>query len=67
VVGKARKSNARLEFEMGSSGQASLSVRVEEGLRLPSNCGEEGGTRQVLEPDQTPWTLVIVLHKEAIN
>ena len=52
---------------MGSSRQASLSVREEEGLQPPSNYGEEGGPRQVLEPDRTLQTLVIVLFKEGIN
>jgi hypothetical protein len=51
-------------------------TRAEGGTRLPR---EEGGGRpigqqegggsawQVLEPDQTPRTLVIVLHEEAVN
>jgi hypothetical protein len=36
-------------------------------MRQPNTNGGDGGARQVLEPDRTPRTLVIVLHKEAIN
>jgi hypothetical protein len=60
-------SNARMGFEVGFGGQAASARRTEEGIRLLNNSGGDGGARQVLEPNRTPRTLVIVLHEEAIN
>jgi hypothetical protein len=48
-------------------GQVALARRLGEGMRQPNTNGGDGGARQVLEPDRMPWTLVIVLHEEAVN
>lgn len=76
VAGKGVMANVRGRFEKRPDGQVVFITRVEEGARPSREEGggrpirqQEGGggTRQVLEPDWIPQTLVIVLHKEAVN
>jgi hypothetical protein len=53
--------------ERGQSGQAMPAARPGGAVQVPSNRAGERETWQVLEPDQTPRTLVIIVHEEAIN
>jgi hypothetical protein len=68
--------NARVGIEMRTEGRPTPAIKVgrgvrllrmEEGARMVSQRGGGGGVWQVLEPDRTPWTLVIVLHEEVVN
>ena len=76
VAGKGKMLSARVGFERRPGGQAVFMTRAEGGARLPrkerGGCPighQEGGgrARQVLKRDQTPRTLVIMLHEEAVN
>jgi hypothetical protein len=67
VAGKVRMANVRRGFEVELGSQVAPARKHGEGMRQPNTNGGDGGARQVLEPDRTPRTLVIVLHKEAIN
>jgi hypothetical protein len=60
-------SEARDTVERGRSGQAMPAARPRGGVQVLINRAGETETRQVLELDRTPWTLVIIVHEEAIN
>jgi hypothetical protein len=61
-------SNARVHYKMAIRRRAAPTGR-RGGVEAPSVHlnGKGGSLRQVLEPDRTPCTLVLVLHKEAMN
>jgi hypothetical protein len=60
-------SNVRVAFER-RGGELSVS-RARTSGDVPSEWyGAEGkNVRQVLETDRNPWTLVVIIHEEAIN
>jgi hypothetical protein len=66
-AGKQRMSNTRIMVEMEASRLAAPVARRRGGGQSGQNNVEEGNTRQVLDPDRNPWTLVVIIHEEAIN
>jgi hypothetical protein len=60
-------SNARVAFESEVGGSSVPRTRTIGDVPTVPYGVEEGSSRRVLEPDRNPWTLVVIIHEEAIN
>jgi hypothetical protein len=52
-------------YEMGAGGQSNTRMRGEGSM--VRYMADEGNSCQVLEPNRNPRTLMVIIHKEAIN
>jgi hypothetical protein len=67
LAGNLSMSNVRVAFESGVGGLAVPKARIGRVGPAMRDNAEGGDSRRVLEPDRNPWTLVVIIHEEAIN
>jgi hypothetical protein len=68
LAGKAQDVECKGPSRVGNR-EAGGSYRKRRGEKVPSAQvnGEGRSLRRVLDPDRTPYTLVLVFHEEAVN
>ena len=67
VAGNDNMSNARVVFE-SDVGEFSISrARTSKDVLVVRDGMEGVNSRWVLEPNRNPWTLVVIIHEEAVN
>jgi hypothetical protein len=60
-------SNARVQFEMGAERRAAPAERGGREVPIAPFNGEGKSSRRVLDPDRTPWTLILFIHEEVVS
>jgi hypothetical protein len=62
-----RMSKARVVFEMEAEGGANRRAMNERERVAAHGSGGRENVHRVVDPDRNPWTLVVIIHEEAVN
>ena len=60
-------SNAKVAFEMRASGHSKLVAEERREVPVVRYSVEDWSTCWVLDLNRNPWTLIIIIHEEAVN